>query len=148
MFVPYKAGSSDVMRDVVAGHIDISIDQAITALPYIRQGQLRGYAVADSKRLAAAPDIPTVDEAGAPGVYVVPWYGMWMPKGTPADAIAKVSAAAMEALADPAVKEKLADLGQDIPAAELQTSDALRTFYKAEIDKWWPIIKDAGIKVE
>jgi tripartite-type tricarboxylate transporter receptor subunit TctC len=148
LFVPYKAGSSDVMRDVVAGHIDLSSDQAISALPYIRQGLLRGYAVADSKRLAAAPEIPTVDEAGAPGVHVLAWYGMWMPKGTPADAIAKFSAAAMETLADPAVKEKLASLGQDIPAAELQSSDALRKFYKAEIDKWWPIIKDAGIKVE
>src|SRR5215813_14177188 len=113
IFVPYRAGSSDVMRDVVAGHIDLSIDQAISSLPYIRQGQLRGYAVCDSKRLASAPDIPTVDEAGAPGVYVVAWYGMWMPKGTPKDVIAKFSAAAMEALADPAVKERLAALGQD-----------------------------------
>jgi tripartite-type tricarboxylate transporter receptor subunit TctC len=148
VFVPYKAGSSDVMRDVVAGHIDLSIDQAISSLPYIRQGQLRGYAVADSKRLAAAPDIPTVDEAGAPGVYVIAWYGMWMPKGTPKEVIAKFSAAVMEALADPAVKERLAGLGQDIPAPELQTSEALGKYYKAEIDKWWPIIKDAGIKLE
>lgn len=147
-FVPYRAGSSDVMRDVVAGHIDLSIDQAISALPYIRQGQLRAYAVADSKRLASAPDIPTVDEAGAPGVYVVAWYGMWMPKGTPKDVIAKFSAAAMEALADPAVKARLADLGQDIPPAEAQTAEALGKFYKAEIDKWWPIIREAGIKVE
>jgi tripartite-type tricarboxylate transporter receptor subunit TctC len=89
-----------------------------------------------------------VDEAGAPGVYVIAWYGMWMPKGTPKDVIAKFSTAAMEALADPAVKEKLAGLGQDIPPPETQTSEALGKFYKAEIDKWWPIIKDAGIKVE
>jgi tripartite-type tricarboxylate transporter receptor subunit TctC len=148
VFVPYKAGSSDVMRDVVAGHIDLSIDQAISALPYIRQGQLRGYAIADSKRIASAPEIPTVDEAGAPGVYVVAWYGMWMPKGTPKDVIAKFSAAAMDALADPAVKEKLAGLGQDIPPPEMQTAEALDKHYKAEIAKWWPIIKDAGIKVE
>ena len=148
IFVPYKAGSSDVMRDVVAGHIDLSIDQAISSLPYIRQGQLRGYAVADSKRIASAPDIPTVDEAGAPGVYVIAWYGIWMPKGTPKDVIAKFSAAAMAALADPAVKERLAGLGQDIPPPETQTSEALGTFYKAEIAKWWPIVKEAGIKVE
>jgi tripartite-type tricarboxylate transporter receptor subunit TctC len=147
-FVPYRAGSSDVMRDVVAGHIDLSIDQAISSLPYIRQGQLRGYAVCDSKRLASAPDIPTVDEAGAPGVYVIAWYGMWMPKGTPKDVIAKFSAAAIEALADPGVKERLASLGQDIPAPELQTSEALGKHYKAEIDKWWPVIKAANIKVE
>jgi tripartite-type tricarboxylate transporter receptor subunit TctC len=147
-FVPYKAGSSDVMRDVLAGHIDLSIDQAISALPYIRQGQVRAYAVADSKRLASAPEIPTVDEAGAPGVHVISWFGMWAPKGTPKDAIAKISAAAMETLADPAVKEKLAALGQDIPAPELQTAEALDKHYKAEIAKWWPVIKEAGIKVE
>jgi len=147
-FVPYRAGSSDVMRDVVAGHIDLSIDQAISALPYIRQGQLRAFAVADSKRLAAAPDIPTVDEAGAPGVYVVAWYGMWMPKGTPKNVVARFSAAAQEALADPGVKEKLAGLGQDIPPPEMQTEEALGKHYKAEIDKWWPIIKAANIKVE
>jgi len=148
VFVPYKAGSSDVMRDVVAGHIDLSIDQAISALPYIRQGQLRAFAVADSKRLASAPDIPTVDEAGAPGVHVIAWFGLWMPKGTPKDVIAKFSAAAMEALADPSVREKLAGLGQDIPPPELQTAEALGKHYKAEIEKWWPIIRDAGIKVE
>src|SRR5882757_948323 len=147
-FVPYRAGSSDVMRDVVAGHIDLTIDQAISSLPYIRQGQVRAFAVADSKRLASAPDIPTVDEAGAPGVYVVAWYGMWMPKGTPKEIIAKFSAAALEAMADPAVKEKLAGLGQDIPPAEMQTAEALGKHYKAEIDKWWPIIKAANIKVE
>jgi tripartite-type tricarboxylate transporter receptor subunit TctC len=147
-FVPYKAGSSDVMRDVVAGHIDLSIDQAISALPYIRQGQVRAYAVADSKRLASAPEIPTVDEAGAPGVHVISWFGMWAPKGTPKEAIAKISAAAIETLADPAVKEKLAALGQDIPAPELQTAEALDKHYKAEIAKWWPVIKEAGIKVE
>jgi tripartite-type tricarboxylate transporter receptor subunit TctC len=147
-FVPYRAGSSDVMRDVVAGHIDLSIDQAISSLPYIRQGQVRAFAVADSKRLASAPDIPTVDEAGAPGVYVIAWFGMWMPKGTPKDVIEKFGDAAREALADPAVREKLAGLGQDIPPPEMLTSAALDTFYKAEIEKWWPIIRGANIKVE
>jgi tripartite-type tricarboxylate transporter receptor subunit TctC len=147
-FVPYRAGSSDVMRDIVAGHIDLSIDQSISSLPYIRQGQVRAFAVTDSKRMASAPDIPSVDEAGAPGVYVIAWYGMWMPKGTPKDVIAKFSAAAQEALADPAVRQRLADLGQDIPAPELQTAEALGGFYKAEIEKWWPIIREAGIRVD
>ena len=147
-FVPYRAGSSDVMRDVVAGHIDFTIDQAISSLPYIRQGQVRAFAVADSKRLASAPEIPSVDEAGAPGVHVIAWYGMWMPKGTPKEVVAKFSAAAQEALADPTVKERLAGLGQDIPPPETQTAEALGRFYKAEIEKWWPIIREAGIKVE
>ena len=142
------AGSSDVMRDVVAGHIDFTIDQAISSLPYIRQGQVRAFAVADSKRLASAPDIPTADEAGAPGVHVIAWYGMWMPKGTPKEVIAKFSAAAIEALADPAVRERLAGLGQDIPPPETQTPEALGRFYQAEIEKWWPIIREAGIKVD
>src|SRR4051812_4826951 len=141
-FVPYRAGSSDVMRDVVAGHIDLTIDQAISSLPYIRQGQVRAYAVADSKRLASAPEIPTVDEAGAPGVHVISWFGMWAPKSTPKEAIAKLTAAAMETLADPGVKEKLAALGQDIPAPELQTAEALDKHYKAEIAKWWPVINE------
>src|SRR6266571_5844245 len=106
----------------------------------IRQGQVRAFAVADSKRLASAPDIPTVDEVGAPGVYVIAWYGMWMPKGTPKEIIARFSAAALEAMADPDVRKRLADLGQDIPPPELLTSEALGKFYKAEIAKWWPII--------
>ena len=147
-FVPYRAGSSDVMRDVVAGHIDFSIDQAISSLPYIRQGQVRAFAVADSKRLASAPDIPTVDEAGAPGVYISTWFGLWAPKGTPADAVAKLSAAALEALADPAVQKRLSDLGQEIPPADQQGAAALGAHLKAELDKWTPIIKDANIKVD
>ena len=114
------------------------------ALPYMRQGQVRAYAITDSKRLASAPDIPTVDEAGAPGVYVIAWFGLWMPKGTPTEAIAKLNAAAMEALADPVVKERLTDLGQDIPPAETQTAEALAALLKAEMDKWWPIIREAG----
>jgi tripartite-type tricarboxylate transporter receptor subunit TctC len=104
--------------------------------------------VADSKRLASAPEIPTVDEAGAPGVHVISWFGMWAPKGTPKEAIARLTAAAMETLADPAVKEKLAGLGQDIPPTELQTAEALDKHYKAEIAKWWPVIKEAGIRME
>ncbi len=148
VFVPYKAGSADVMRDVVAGHIDLSIDQAISALPYIRQGQLRAFAVADSKRLASAPDIPTVDEAGAPGVYISVWYGLWVPKGTPHDVIAKLNAAAVEALADPAVRKQLENLGLTIPPLDQQSPEALGAWQKAEIAKWWPMIKTANVKVE
>ena len=100
------------------------------------------------KRLDAAPDIPTVDEAGAPGVYISTWYGLWVPKGTPQEAIDKLGAAARAAMADPAVRERLLDLGQQIPPPEQQTAAALAAFTKAEIDKWHPIIKEAGIKVQ
>src|SRR5438105_6033831 len=109
-FVPYRAGSADVMRDLTAGHIDLSFDQAISALPFVRNGQVRAYAITGKTRLASAPDIPTVDEAGAPGVYISTWFGPWGPKGTPGEMIAKLSAAVLEAMADPAVAKRLADL--------------------------------------
>jgi len=147
-FVPYRAGSSDVMRDVVAGHIDLTIDQAISSLPYIRQGQVRAYAVADSKRLASAPEIPTVDEAGLPGFQVSIWQGVWAPKGTPREIIAKVNAAIAGALADPTVQKRLADIGQELPTREQMTPEGFGAFHKAEMDKWTPIIKAANIKPE
>jgi tripartite-type tricarboxylate transporter receptor subunit TctC len=147
-FVPYRAGSSNVMRDLVAGHIDLTFDQAISALPYVRNGQVRAYAITGKTRLASAPDIPTVDEAGAPGVYISTWFGLWAPKGTPGEAIAKLSAAVQETLADPAVRTRLADLGQEIPPAEQQTPAALAAHLKAELERWTPIIKDADIKVQ
>ena len=115
-FVPYRAGSSNVMRDLVAGHIDLTFDQAISALPYVRNGQVRAYAITAKSRIASAPDIPTVDEAGAPGVYISTWFGLWAPKGTPAEALGKLTAAAMESLADPAVAKRLTDLGPGDPA--------------------------------
>src|SRR6266853_1807313 len=145
-FVPYRAGSSEIMRDLVAGHIDLTFDQAITALPHVRNGGVKAYAVTSNKRLAAAPDIPTVDEAGAPGVYISTWYGLWVPKGTPPEAIRKLTMAAMDALVDPTVRQRLTDLGQEIPPPEQQTAEALAAHQKAEIEKWWPLIKAANIK--
>jgi tripartite-type tricarboxylate transporter receptor subunit TctC len=147
-FVPYRAGSSDIMRDLVAGHLDISFDQAISSLPYVRNGQVRAYAVTSKHRLAAAPDIPSVDEAGAPGVYISTWFGLWLPKGAPPRAVEKLNAAAVEALADPAVRQRLTDLGQEIPPAEQQSPQGLAAYHRAEIDKWWPIIKRAQIKLD
>jgi tripartite-type tricarboxylate transporter receptor subunit TctC len=147
-FVPYRAGSSDIMKDLVAGHIDLTFDQAISALPYVRNGQIKAYAVTANVRLAAAPDIPTVDEAGAPGVYISTWSGLWVPKGTPKNVIQALTNAAMDALADEAVRQRLEDLGQVIPPREQQTAEALGAYHKAEIDKWWPIIKSANINVE
>jgi len=147
-FVPYRAGSSEIMRDLVAGHIDLTFDQAITALPHVRNGAVKAYAVTSNTRLAAAPDIPTVDEAGAPGIYISTWYGLWVPKDTPQEVIRKLTAAAMDALADPAVRARLIGLGQEIPPREQQTAEALAAHHKAEIEKWWPLIKAANIKAE
>jgi tripartite-type tricarboxylate transporter receptor subunit TctC len=147
-FVPYKTGSAEIMRDIVAGHIDLTFDQAITALPHVRGGNVKAYAVTSDARLDAAPDIPTVDEAGAPGIYISTWYGIWLPKGSPKEAIEKIGNAARAALADPAVRKRLIDLGQQIPPAAQQTAAALAAYQKAEIDKWHALIKEAGIKVE
>jgi tripartite-type tricarboxylate transporter receptor subunit TctC len=147
-FVPYRAGSSDIMRDLVAGHIDITFDQAITALPHVRSGNVKAFAVTSDMRIAAAPEIPTVDEAGAPGVYISTWNGMWAPKGTPPDIIRRLTTAAMDAMADPAVRSRLGGLGQQIPAREQQTAEALAAHHKAEVEKWWPLIKAANIRAE
>jgi tripartite-type tricarboxylate transporter receptor subunit TctC len=147
-FIPYKAGSADIIRDITAGHIDFTFDQAITSLSHIRGGNVRALAVTSDKRLDAAPDIPTVDEAGAPGVYILTWYGLWLPKGAPQEAVDKLGAAARAAMADPAVRQRLLALGQQIPPPEQQTAAALAAYQKAEIEKWHPLIKEAGIKAE
>jgi tripartite-type tricarboxylate transporter receptor subunit TctC len=141
-------GSGPALQDVMAGHIDMTFDQAANALPQVRGGRIRAYAVTAKTRLAAEPNIPTVDEAGLPGFYMSVWHAFWVPKGTPKAVVAKLNKAVMEALADPEVRKRLADLGQEIPAVDQQTPEALHTFQKAEIDKWWPVIKNAGIKIE
>jgi len=146
-FVPYR-GAAPAMQDLLAGQIDLLFDQASNALPQVRAGRIRAYAVTANSRLAAASDIATVDEAGLPGFYISVWHGLWVPKATPADVVAKINAAFVDALADPAVRRRLAELGQDIPPRDKQTPEALRAYQKAEIKKWWPIIKAANIKAE
>jgi tripartite-type tricarboxylate transporter receptor subunit TctC len=136
------------MQDLVAGQIDIMIDQAANSLPQVRAGTIKAYAVTEKTRLAAAPDIPTVDEAGVPGLHISIWHALWMPKGTPRDIMMKLNAAVMDALADANVRARLAELGQEIPPRDMQTPEALAKYHKAEIEKWWPIIKAANIKAE
>jgi tripartite-type tricarboxylate transporter receptor subunit TctC len=146
-FVPYR-GTAPAMRDLLAGQIDIMIDQASNVLPQLRGGTIKAFAVTAKERLPSAPDVPTVDEAGLPGLYVSVWHGLWAPKGTPAEIIAKLNGAVVKSLGEPGTKEKLAALGQDIPLPDQFTPQALGAFQKAEIEKWWPIVKDAGIKAE
>jgi len=146
-FVPYR-GTAPALTDLVAGQIDIIVDQASNSMQQIRTGNIRAYAITDRKRLAAAPDIPTVDEAGLPGFYMTLWNGLWVPKGTPKEAVNRLNAAAVEALADPAVKQRLVDLGLEIPERDQLTPEALAAWHKAEAAKWWPIIKAANIKPE
>jgi tripartite-type tricarboxylate transporter receptor subunit TctC len=146
--IVHYRGAAPATQDVIAGHIDMNFDQAANAIPQYKAGKVKAFAVTGPRRLAAAPDVPTVDEAGLPGFYMAVWHGLWVPAGTPPAAIAKLNAAMMEALADPAVRKRLEDLGQEIMSPEQQSAAALGAHHKSEIDKWWPLIKQAGIKSE
>jgi tripartite-type tricarboxylate transporter receptor subunit TctC len=145
--VPYR-GAGPAMQDLVAGQIDMMIDPAANTLPQVRAGRIKALAVTAGRRLKAAPDIPTVDEAGLPEFYVENWQGFFAPKGTPATVVATLNAAVVDALADPLVRARLIDLGQEIFPREQQTPEALAAMHRAGIEKWWPIIKAAGIKPE
>jgi tripartite-type tricarboxylate transporter receptor subunit TctC len=139
-------GAAPAMQDVVAGHVDISFDQAATGLTFARSGKVRAYAVTAPTRIPSAPDIPTVDEAGLPGFYMSVWHAIWVPKGTPPQVVARLDDAVREALADPEVRKRFEELGQEIPPLEQQTPQGLRALHKAETEKWYPVIKAANIR--
>jgi tripartite-type tricarboxylate transporter receptor subunit TctC len=145
--IPYR-GAAPVMQDLLAGQLDFGIESASTVLPQIQAGTVKAYAVTAKRRLAAAPDVPTVDEAGLPGFYTASWYGTWVPKGTPKEIIDKLNAAIVSALADPTAQARFVSFGQEVVPRAQQTPEALGAWHKAEIEKWWPIIKAAGIKIE
>jgi tripartite-type tricarboxylate transporter receptor subunit TctC len=146
-FVPYR-GIAPAIQGLVAGQIEMVISDPVAALPQVRAGTIKAYGVTTKTRLLSAPDIATLDEAGLPGFNISLWHGLWLPKGTPRNIIAKVNGAVMDALADPTVRARLADLGQEIFPHDRQTPEALGAFQRAEIEKWWPIIKAANIKGE
>ena len=146
-FIPYR-GAAPAMLDLVSGNIDLIIDDPTSSLPQVRAGKIKAFAVTAERRLAAAPDIPTTDEAGLPGFYFSRWHALWAPRATPKEVIAVLNAAVSAALADKQINTRLAGLGQDIYPPERRTPEALGAFHKAEIAKWWPIIKAAGIKAE
>jgi tripartite-type tricarboxylate transporter receptor subunit TctC len=145
--VPYR-GAAPAMQDLVGGQVDLMFDSAANSLPHVRAGGAKVYAATTKSRLASAPDIPTVDEAGLPGFYFSAWYALWAPKATPGSVISRLNSVVAEALADAKVRTSLADQGMEIFPREQQTAEALGAFQKAEIEKWWPIIKAANIKVE
>mgnify|MGYP001171441360 FL=1 len=146
-FIPYR-GAGPAMTDLVAGTVDLLVVQGAVALPQIRAGKIKALANLSPQRSASMPDIPTSDESGVKGLYMSGWFGFWAPKGTPKDVIAKLNAATVDALGDPALQKRFSDLGLDVAPRAQQTPDGLAAFQKAEIAKWWPIIKDAGIGVQ
>ncbi len=145
--VPYL-GAAPLNQDLLAGRLDFTLGMAASTYPFVRSGQLKAYAVMAKSRWWAAPEVPTMEEAGVPGLYASFWHGLWVPKGTPKVIVARLNSAVRFALADPTLRQRFADQGQKIPPPEQQTPEALGELQKAEIEKWWPIIKAAGIKAE
>jgi tripartite-type tricarboxylate transporter receptor subunit TctC len=146
-FVPYR-GLGPAMVDLVGGHIDILFDLAANSLPQVRQGTVRALAVTSANRLASAPTIPTVDEAGLRGFYFLNWHAIWAPRGTPANVTERLNSAVRKLLADERSRQRLLDIGQQLPPVEQQTPRALADYQRDEIARWWPVIKAANIKVE
>jgi tripartite-type tricarboxylate transporter receptor subunit TctC len=146
-YVPYR-GTAPALTDLVAGQIDIIVDQTSNSIGQVRAGTIRAYAVTAEKRVESASDIPTTDEEGLKGFHMTLWSGLWMPKGTPKDIVTKLNAAAVEALTDPVVQKKFGELGLDTPPKDQLTPEALGAWQKAEIAKWWPMIKAANVKIE
>jgi tripartite-type tricarboxylate transporter receptor subunit TctC len=146
-YVPYR-GTAPAMTDLIAGQIDLIVDQTSNSISQVRAGAIRAYAVTDTKRIESAPEIPTTDEAGLAGFHMTLWSGLWVPKNTPKDIVAKLNAAAVDALNDPAVRKQLENLGLQMPSRDRLSPEALGTWQKAEIAKWWPMLKAANIKVD
>jgi tripartite-type tricarboxylate transporter receptor subunit TctC len=146
-FIPYHGGAP-AMQDLIAGTVDMMCDFSSNSLPFYRGGQIKALGVMAHHRWFGAPEVPTFEEMGAPGIYVSFWHALWAPKGTSNDVIAELNGAVTRSLADPTVQKRFADQGQEIPPRDQQSPEALAAYQKAEIDKWWPIIKGAGIKAQ
>jgi tripartite-type tricarboxylate transporter receptor subunit TctC len=145
-YVPYR-GTAPALTDLVAGQIDLIIDQTSNSIAQVRAGTIRAYAVSDDKRVESASDIPSADEAGLPGFHMTLWSGLWVPKDTPKGIIAKLNAAAVEAMNDPAVRKKFEEMGLQMPPQDKLSPEALGAWQKAEVAKWWPMLKAANVTI-
>jgi len=145
--VPYR-GAAPAIQDMIGGRIDLASLEASSTLPYVKSGQIKAFAMLTKSRWAAAPEVPTTGEAGLPGLEMPYWNGLWVPKGTPKEIVAKLNGAVVETLADPAVRQRLIEMGQEIAPADQQTPEGLRKRHQADIEKWWPIMKAANIRSE
>jgi tripartite-type tricarboxylate transporter receptor subunit TctC len=146
-YIPYR-GAGPAMTDLVSGQVDLLVVQGAVALPQIRAGKIKAIANLSPQRSASMSDIPTSDETGVPGLYMSGWFGFFAPKGTPRNVIATLNSAMVQALAEPSVRARFTELGLDVASREQQTPEGLAAFQKAEIEKWWPIIKEAGIQAQ
>ena len=146
--VPYSGGGAQSMNDLIGGHINLLFTQASNALPHVNAGKIKAYAVTANARLTTAPDIPTVDAAGVPGLHVAVWHAIWAPKGTPKAIVRKLNDAVANVLDDPETRKRLVDIGLELFPKDQLTPDALAAFHAAEIERWWPIIKASSIKAE
>jgi len=145
--VPYRGGAP-ALQDIVAGNVDMMCDLAANSLGQVRAGTIKAYAVTSKKRWFAAPELPTANEAGVPGLDLSNWLGAYAPKGTPKDIVAKLSNAFSVAMADPAVRQRIADQGMEVPPPEQQTPEGFAVYLKSEMDKWGAIIRESGIKAQ
>jgi tripartite-type tricarboxylate transporter receptor subunit TctC len=146
-FVFYRGGGP-AYQDLVGGHVDLMCAETTATLPLVRAGQIKAYALMTKERWAEAPDVPTMDEVGVPSLNMPWWQGLWAPNGTPKEIVAKLDRALVEALIDPVIVRRFKELGLELPTGEQQTPEGLRVYHRAEIEKWWPIIKTMNIKVE
>ena len=146
-FIPYR-GAGPAMTDLISGQVDLLVVQGAVALPQVRGGTIKAIVNLSPNRSASMPDIPTSDEGGVPGLYMSGWFGFFAPRSTPKDIIDKINSAMVQVLADPAVRARFAELGLDVASREQQTPEGLAAFQKAEIEKWWPIIRAANVKPE
>jgi tripartite-type tricarboxylate transporter receptor subunit TctC len=146
-FIPYR-GAGPAMTDLISGQVDLLVVQSAVALPQVRAGTIKAIAILSPQRSASMPDIPTSEEGGVPGLYMSGWFGLFAPKGTPTYVVAKLNGAMVQALADPAVRARFSEIGLNVASHQQQTPEGLATFHKAEIEKWWPMIRAAKAKPE